>query len=49
MNYYVSTTLLEPVQVNIIYLEYEPDQEIYDIDLDELDTNNTNITEYATI
>jgi len=42
MNYYISTTMLEPVQINLIYIEYESDEEIYEIDLTELDVTTTN-------
>lgn len=42
MNYYISTTMLEPVRINLIYMEYESDEEIYKIDLTELDVTTTN-------
>lgn len=46
MVYNFSTTELKPVSITYLYYEYATDEEIYDINLEELEYNYTiNITE----
>lgn len=52
MNWYISTTAMENVTVNITYISYysDEDEETVDIDINELiEQSNTTITDYAVI
>jgi hypothetical protein len=52
MNWYISTTAMENVTVNITYVSYytEEDDDIMEINLSELiEQSNTTITDYAGI
>ena len=50
MVYTISTTELKPVSITYLYYEYETNEEIYDINLEELEYNYTfNITDDAAL
>lgn len=50
MVYIISTTELNPVSITYLYYEYETNEEIYDINLEELQYNYTiNITDDAAL
>ena len=52
MNWYMSTTAMESVTVNVTYISYysDEDEETVDIDINELvEQPNTTITDYAVI
>ena len=52
MNWYMSTTAMESVTVNVTYISYysDEDEEVVDMDLQELlEQPNTTITDYAVI
>jgi hypothetical protein len=52
MNWYMSTTAMKSVTINVIYVSYysDEDEETTDININELvEQNNTTITDYAVI